>query len=72
MATKMTDEDRHVSIEFRDRKKRLRVQRLAVSDGNYADIYYVCNNCDELRYVFTGRYHLRQRPFKNILTDQNF
>ena len=50
-ATKMTDEDGHVSIEFRDRKKRLRVQRLAVSDGNYADTYYVYDNYDELRYV---------------------
>ena len=47
----MTDEDGHVSIEFRDRKKRLRVQRLAISDGNYADTYYVYDNYDELRYV---------------------
>ncbi len=49
--TKTIDEDGHIVIEFKNASDKPILQRNVLSEGNYADTYYVYDDYDRLRYV---------------------
>jgi len=53
---KMTDEDGHITYEFRDKKDRLILQRCMLSTDNSADTYYAYDYRGNLCYVLQPEY----------------
>ncbi|MBO6216783.1 MAG: RHS repeat-associated core domain-containing protein [Prevotella sp.] len=53
---KLTDEDRHVSYEFRDLQDRLLLRRRMLSSSTSADTYYAYDIRGDLRYVLQPGY----------------